>query len=232
MSDDTKRVTIKLDPTDHKKLKMQSAKEGLFLNEKVENLIEDYVFDAVKLKSENFKMKQKKIRLVIEIYDKIKDRIEKDSCEKRRNLSKTKVAKALIDKYILNEGESYFDFKVMERKMIAFYQDRNNQSDLDKNKVLSFNVNEKMSKKINSKINNNRASKKIDKFQRKMEVLFYAYAKKEINLEDSYFEKRHLSIRLDNDLYKKFKDSLMRYGSKLTIQKVGESLIKRELKES
>lgn len=60
MSDDTKRVTIKLDPTDHKKLKMQSAKEGLFLNEKVENLIEDYVFDAVKLKSENFKMKQKK----------------------------------------------------------------------------------------------------------------------------------------------------------------------------
>lgn len=116
--------------------------------------------------------------------------------------------------------------------MIAFYQDRNNQSDFDKNKVLSFNVNEKMSKKINSKINNNRASKKIDEFQRKMEVLFYAYAKKEINLEDSYFEKRHLSIRLDNDLYKKFKDSLMRYGSKLTIQKVGESLIKRELKES
>lgn len=227
-------VTIKLDPADHKKLKVHSAKEGLFLNDKVENLIEDYVFGAVKLESNNFKMKQKNIKLVNRVYDKLKERIEEDSQkkdrDKKRNRSLTNVAKGLIDKFILNQNRFYF--KKTNQKMISFYQDNYARKDPVKNRTVSFNVKEKISIEIESRINNYRGQGRLNSFQKKMEILFYAYAEKRIELDDIYFEKKHLSIRLDKELHKKFQDRLIRNGSKLTMQKAGESLIKKELEGS
>jgi hypothetical protein len=230
MSTNTKRVTIKLNPVDHKKFKVQSAKEGLYLNDKVENLIEDYVFGAVKLESDKFKMKQKNVDLTKEIYENIIKRMEEDSCKKRLNYSKTKLAKGLIDKYILSKNS--LNFKKMNRKMIAFYQDNYDRKDPMKIRTVSFNVNEKMSNEIDTKINNRRDPKRLNNFKKKMEILFYAYAENKIELDNIYFKKKHLSIRLDKELHKKFKDSLKRYGSKLTMQKVGECLIKKELERS
>jgi len=234
MSVNSKRITIKLDPEDHKKIKVQSAKEGVFLREKVKNLIEDYVFDEVKLKSDNFKMKQKNIKLVKKVYDKIKDRIEEDSQkkdrDKKRNRTLTNVAKGLIDKFIFNRNR--FDFRNANKAIISFYQDIYNRKDPKKTKTISLNVNKKIASEIESKVNKRREPKELNSFQRRMEILLYAYAEKKVELEDSYFEKKNLSIRLDYDLYDKFTDSLYRNGSKLTIQKVGENLIKKSLNES
>lgn len=234
LSGNSKRVTIKLDLEDHKKIKVQSAKDGIFLKEKVENLIEDYVFDEVELKPDNFKMKQKNIKLVKKVYDKIKERIEEDSQkkdrDKKRNRTLTNVAKGLIEKFILNR--SGFDFRNANKAIISFYQDTYNRKDPKKNKTVSLNVNKKIASEIESKVNKRRDPKELNSFQRRMEILLYAYAENKVELEDSYFEKKNLSIRLDYELYNKFTDSLCRHGSKLTIQKVGESLIKRSLNES
>lgn len=58
MNQKRKRITIKLDPKDHRNLKITSAKEGLFIKEKVENLIENYIYSDIRFEPDVFEKKQ------------------------------------------------------------------------------------------------------------------------------------------------------------------------------